>query len=185
MKYHLVKKWEQTRFAQTEIKNYIAEEKLRDEREYYLNELTRETAVHGDMERKLLNYFPGSNFCLKFSLLYSEYLTNCIYEIKKLTTHWTDRYDNETEALEFELQVTHDQITDIQAKCEDLTDKYNERQLHIDTYLEYRRKKDDEANRAKLKFDSCVKIQAWWRGTMVRRELGPYKKAKKKGKKSK
>lgn len=56
MKYHLVKKWEQSRFAQTKIKNIIAEGKLRDEHEYYLNELTRETSVHGEMERKLLNF---------------------------------------------------------------------------------------------------------------------------------
>jgi hypothetical protein len=33
--------------------------------------------------------------------------------------------------------------------------------------------------RAKLEIRTAIKIQAWWRMTMVRRKLGPYRKKKK------
>lgn len=45
---------------------------------------------------------------------------------------------------------------------------------------EERRKQQEELDRREK---AATKIQAWWRGTMVRRCLGPYRK--KKGKKGK
>ena len=53
--------------------------------------------------------------------------------------------------------------------------QYESRQAFIDTYFA-----EKEAIREKKKHEehvrnSLIKIQAWWKGTMVRRKLGPYR----------
>jgi len=45
--------------------------------------------------------------------------------------------------------------------------------------LEYKEQKRKEAEHDQFLYDMATKIQAWWRGTMVRKGLGPYKKRKK------
>jgi hypothetical protein len=57
--------------------------------------------------------------------------------------------------------------------------QYEQRQNKIDAYLAH---KEREAAKAEHEAYLCIMatvIQAWWRGTMVRRGLGPYKRSKK------
>lgn len=56
-----------------------------------------------------------------------------------------------------------------------MNSQYESRQACIDTYLAekevIRKKKEDEEHVRR----SVIEIQAWWRGVMVRRKLGPYR----------
>ena len=60
--------------------------------------------------------------------------------------------------------------------------QYGNRQKFIDDYLA-----EKEAARRKRELEEhvsgcAIKIQAWWRGVMVRRKLGPYRPDEKKRK---
>ncbi|KAJ8956928.1 hypothetical protein NQ318_014347 [Aromia moschata] len=61
--------------------------------------------------------------------------------------------------------------------------KYIKRQAQINDYKQY--KIDQERKRAELEIrnKAATKIQAWWRGTMVRKGFGKFRKKDKKGKK--
>lgn len=61
--------------------------------------------------------------------------------------------------------------------------QYNERKEKIEAYLEYKEKKRLEEEFLENLNKSATKIQAWWKGVMVRQGFGPYRKRKGKGKK--
>lgn len=61
--------------------------------------------------------------------------------------------------------------------------QYEQRKEQIEAYLEYKEKKRLEAELLALQHRSATKIQAWWRGCMVRHCLGPYRKRRGKHKK--
>ena len=60
--------------------------------------------------------------------------------------------------------------------------QYRSNQEFIDTYLAEKEALQKEKEREELVQKSAIKIQAWWRGVMVRRKLGPYRPAEKKKK---
>jgi hypothetical protein len=57
--------------------------------------------------------------------------------------------------------------------------QYQRHQNEIDAYLAHRKKEAAQAAHDAYLYHVATVIQAWWRGTMVRRGLGPYKKIKK------
>lgn len=62
--------------------------------------------------------------------------------------------------------------------------QYRSNQEFIDTYLAeqeaLRRRKEHEDHVRR----SAIRMQAWWRGVMVRRKLGPYRPEEKKKKRA-
>lgn len=62
--------------------------------------------------------------------------------------------------------------------------QYHSNQEFIDTYLAeqeaLRRQKEHEDHVRR----SAIRMQAWWRGVMVRRKLGPYRSEEKKKKRA-
>lgn len=60
--------------------------------------------------------------------------------------------------------------------------------MHSDemkAYMEERKTREHKQEMQQHINEMATKIQAWWRGTMVRRHLGPYKVDKKKKPKEK
>lgn len=53
--------------------------------------------------------------------------------------------------------------------------QYNERQTVIEEHAKNKLKLEEEKKINDYREKMATKIQAWWRGTMVRRRLGPYK----------
>ncbi|XP_078524193.1 dynein regulatory complex protein 9 [Lissotriton helveticus] len=104
-------------------------------------------------------------------------------ELEEKLEHWMEKYDKDTEAKQQELNSFKSAKASNLAALQELAKQYREfEEVVIEDRLEkarLRREHDQE----KLELKSVRKIQAWWRGTMVRRGLGPYALAKK-GKKS-
>lgn len=53
--------------------------------------------------------------------------------------------------------------------------QFNERQSIIDEHVRNKQKLEEEKKIIDLREKMSTKIQAWWRGTMVRRRIGPFK----------
>lgn len=100
--------------------------------------------------------------------------------------YWMDKYDRDVEQKQHELDVLKASKANDLAKLQELTQKYSEYEKVV---IEDRVAKEQARRKAEQELEelkSAVKIQSWWRGTMVRKQLGPYsKKKKKKGKKGK
>lgn len=163
MRCRLVLKWEATRHEQAQT--------LYDrERDMLLQEIQSVQRKSNEEER-----------------IMSEMEVFCKHQMDKLegmTQHWIERYNKELVELDENLRLARIQIESLQMCIRDMQDSFNGRQEEIDEYLEQKRLEDEARQLEQKKWDSAVRIQAWWRGTMVRNCLGPYRK-KKKGKKGK
>lgn len=92
---------------------------------------------------------------------------------------WMEKFDKDTEMKQNELNTLKSaKATDL-AHLQDLAKMIREyEQVIIEDRIEKEklRKKIDQDE---LELKSIIKIQAWWRGTMVRREIGAFKLPKK------
>ncbi|NXW43144.1 DRC9 protein, partial [Nyctiprogne leucopyga] len=93
--------------------------------------------------------------------------------------YWADKYENDTEAKDKELDALKASKADNMEMLQRLA---KECQIFEETILRDRAEK--KAKRRQLEQDalelkSILKLQAWWKGTMVRRYLGPYQALKK------
>ncbi|XP_074955146.1 dynein regulatory complex protein 9 isoform X3 [Phalacrocorax aristotelis] len=116
--------------------------------------------------------------------------------VEEKLEYWVDKYENDTDAKDEELDALKASKAN---NLEMLQRLAKECQMFEETIISDRAEK--EARRRQLEQDalelkSILKLQAWWRGTMVRRNLGPYQalrkiwekklsKQKEKGKKEK
>uniref|UniRef100_A0A8C8AW20 IQ motif containing G n=1 Tax=Otus sunia TaxID=257818 RepID=A0A8C8AW20_9STRI len=100
-------------------------------------------------------------------------------KVEEKLEYWADKYENDTDAKDEEL----DALKAAKANnLETLQRLAEECQIFEETIISDRAEK--EAKRRLLEQDalelkSILKLQAWWKGTMVRRNLGPYQALKK------
>lgn len=106
-------------------------------------------------------------------------------EYKEDIEMWKKRYVEEKERKGVEVEEMRVKLAEMKESLKDLRSRYAGRQKEIEDYLEYKEEKKRKAEELARLNKEATKIQAWWRGTMVRRGLGPYKKKKPKGKAAK
>lgn len=116
----------------------------------------------------------------------SSFRADCIgFKIQQLerTCHeWQQRFAADTQSYDTQIRTTADQIADIQAKATNVRRRGAEYQAHIDAYRELQRQRAERRQYEEMLCEQATLIQSWWRGVMVRHQLGPYR-PKKKGKK--
>ncbi|KAM6305086.1 LOW QUALITY PROTEIN: dynein regulatory complex protein 9 [Aegotheles albertisi] len=99
--------------------------------------------------------------------------------VEEKLEHWVDKYENDTDAKDEEL----DALKALKANNLEMLQRFAEEcQTFEETIISDRAER--EARRRKLEQDalelkSILKLQAWWRGVMVRKNLGPYEALRK------
>lgn len=83
--------------------------------------------------------------------------------------------------LDDKICETKDIMIALKLKYDDLVEQFNVREEEVQEYLEEKKIKDDASSEAERKYEAIVKIQSWWKGIMVRRGLGQYRRKKTKG----
>lgn len=119
---------------------------------------------------------------LFLNFLFKDFIKYKIEDIDKSTGEWMERYEKEIEMLDDNIQLTSEQITDVKLKHAELKEIYELRENEIFDYWEQKRIAEEIYQLEQKKIRCAIQIQAWWRGTMVRNCLGPFKKKKGKGK---
>ncbi|XP_027701053.1 dynein regulatory complex protein 9 isoform X2 [Vombatus ursinus] len=108
-----------------------------------------------------------------------EVLLEEIDKLEEKLEYWMEKYDKDTEMKQNELNSLKSAKASDLATLQDLAKQLREfEQVIIEDRLEKekaRKKIDQDA----LELKSIIKLQAWWRGTMVRRELGNFRMPKK------
>ncbi|NXX38535.1 DRC9 protein, partial [Tricholaema leucomelas] len=99
-------------------------------------------------------------------------------KLEEKLEYWMDKYENDTDAKDEELDALKATKANNLERLQRLAE---ECQMFEETIISDRAEK--EAKRKQLEQDalelkSTLKLQAWWRGTMVRRYLGPYQALK-------
>lgn len=108
----------------------------------------------------------------------------CKYaRIENAIKYWIERCADEKSTLGEEIKTTKDCIKCVWTEYETLRDSYRERDAFIENYRVEQKQLQAQREHEMKQRQAAVNIQAWWRGTMVRKCLGPYRPKKKKGKK--
>ncbi|NXK52971.1 DRC9 protein, partial [Chauna torquata] len=143
---------------QTQKKCSNAENRLNKEIEDLRRKTDEEIRVHMEIENFLRQYYK---------------------KVEEKLEYWVDKYENDTDAKDEELDILKASKAN---NLEMLQRLASECQTFEETITADRAEK--EAKRRQLEQDalelkSILKLQAWWRGTMVRRNLGPYQNLRK------
>lgn len=158
MENRYVKKDAELQVAQVQKKCSNAENDLQNEIDKLRNQMEQEIRVHMDIE----------NFLKRQQL-----------SIEEKLEYWMDKYEKDTEAKQQALNALKFSRAADQAALQEVA-----RQVLLCEQAIIEDRKEKEAARRKVEQDalelrSALKLQAWWRGMMVRRFLGPYKTLKK------
>lgn len=109
------------------------------------------------------------------------FLENRTAYFEDLTRQWIEKYETEVKQLDEQINETKDLMISLRIKYDDMVDQFNMREEEIQEYVEEKRIKDEAAETAEREYQAIVRIQSWWKGIMVRRGLGPYRRKKVKG----
>ncbi|XP_031345232.1 dynein regulatory complex protein 9 [Photinus pyralis] len=122
---------------------------------------------------------------IRINVEIESFITETEQDYAQQIQYWMDRYDNEIEARDTEIQVLKEKREEQFNRLQELSLIYEKRKEEIEAYLVLKEKRRlvEEARLRRLR--ACIKLQAWWRGVMVRRCLGPFKKKSAPSKKKK
>ncbi|XP_063982056.1 dynein regulatory complex protein 9-like [Diachasmimorpha longicaudata] len=102
----------------------------------------------------------------------------------KASDNWDNRYHREMQMYTDRNNQLRETIESRRSTLQELETKFRERQEFIDRYLAEKEAARVLRELEEHKKQSAIWIQAWWRGVMVRRKLGPYRPDEKKKKKT-
>ncbi|NXH10587.1 DRC9 protein, partial [Bucco capensis] len=153
-----MKKSRDLRLQQTQKKCSNAENVLHNAIQKLRSKTAEELRVHMETENFLKQYYK---------------------KVEEKLESWVDKYEKDTDAKDEELDALKAERA---SNLEMLRRIAEECQMFEETIIRDRAEK--EARRRQIEQDalelkSILKLQAWWKGTMVRRHLGPYKALKK------
>ncbi|XP_018579802.1 IQ domain-containing protein G-like [Anoplophora glabripennis] len=111
---------------------------------------------------------------------YSEMQKDIIIE----TAKWEKKYNKDCKQLEAKIEAMKDKREKQNEATKILKETYLKREREINDYKIYKIQQEEKKMILQKRNEAATKIQAWWRGTMVRKGFGKFRKKKdKKGKK--
>ncbi|OXB62083.1 hypothetical protein ASZ78_010488 [Callipepla squamata] len=159
MQHCYVKKSTDLQVHQTQKKCSNAEDRLNKEVKDLKRKTDEEIRVHMEIENFLRHYYK---------------------KVKEKLEYWADKYENDMDAKDEELNA----LKASKAKNLEMLQRFaSECWTFEETIIADRAQKEAERRKGEqdaLELKSILKLQAWWRGTMVRRNLGPYQNLRKK-----
>ncbi|XP_037859099.2 dynein regulatory complex protein 9 isoform X1 [Chlorocebus sabaeus] len=143
--------------AQTQRKCNRTEELLLEEIEKLRMKTEEEARIHMDIEM---------------------FLRKQQQKLEERLEFWMEKYDKDTEMKQNELNALKATKASDLAHLQDLAKTIREcEQVIIEDRIEKERSKN-KIEQDLLELKSVIKLQAWWRGTMIRREIGGFKMPK-------
>ncbi|XP_034834224.1 dynein regulatory complex protein 9-like [Maniola hyperantus] len=94
---------------------------------------------------------------------------------------WMAKYETDMESIDLRLQVIANDYESLQNKNQRLEETIKEHAESIKSWVEFKNEREAARKHCEKMHNSAIIIQAWWRGLLVRNQLGPYKPVKKKG----
>ncbi|XP_066906348.1 dynein regulatory complex protein 9 isoform X2 [Halyomorpha halys] len=111
---------------------------------------------------------------LKYELIKLENEKNSLKLLQDSLEYWIRTYKNDIEDRNNFLAKLETQINDLRISQSSLTIEFQRRKNELDDYLVIRAERIRQQELEDLRNSAATKIQAWWRGCMVRWELGQY-----------
>ncbi|XP_005175045.1 dynein regulatory complex protein 9 [Musca domestica] len=106
-------------------------------------------------------------------------------QLQEQIDHWNRKFTDEKAKIFAKNLQLSETIADLIKSHEKHSEIKAERRQFVNEYLKEKEEERRLYEEQMYRVECAVRIQSWWRGTMVRNGLGPYRKKSKKGKKSK
>ncbi|XP_046392745.1 dynein regulatory complex protein 9-like [Ischnura elegans] len=116
---------------------------------------------------------------------YSTALEKMIADLENDITTWTKKREVELDEKEQQILNLKIERSRNQRHLEELKEEYESRQGEIDDFLAYKKAKQERIELEILQAKMATRIQAWWKGILLRKKLRAKKKKGKKGGKGK
>ena len=91
---------------------------------------------------------------------------------------WRKKYEEDTSRRKKELETVRTARTTDLAHLRELQQRYKETKEFVDKVKAEKERVRLEKEKTEREARCALTLQSWWRGTMVRRCLGPYRKRK-------
>ncbi|XP_036320072.1 dynein regulatory complex protein 9 [Rhagoletis pomonella] len=160
----LVQRWEENRYTQASIVGANEERTLQQQIDGLRQRMADEERIIAAVDRFSVKQFA---------------------ELNASIVAWQTKYARVWEIKCDEIQAKERQIQQLQKSFERHRETYAARKQFVHDYLSEKEVERQLYEQQIYRVQCAVRIQAWWRGLMVRRGLGPFKKKSKKGKKGK
>ena len=155
-----VKKNAENQVHQNQQRCHLSEQQLKSEVDSVKNALEEEVRTHTEIETYLKTHQKILEDKVEF---------------------WMDKYEKDVEAKQHELNVLKASKSHDLERLQELTRKYAEyEKVVVEDRIE-KEKQKRKREQEELELNSAVRLQSWWRGTMVTKQLGAFGKKKKKG----
>lgn len=105
-----------------------------------------------------------------------------IEETKRETKLMNETYDQQMEQIELKLSIANSEKNELEQQMKAEQRDFDRREAEIKSYLDEKRQKEEAEKLLVLQSAKIIVIQAWWRGQMVRKFFGSFKKYRKRAK---
>ncbi|NWV45499.1 DRC9 protein, partial [Daphoenositta chrysoptera] len=131
------------------------------------------------LEKEIQNWKSKTDEEIQLHMETENFLTQQFQKVEEKLEYWMEKYEKDTKAKDEEL----DDLRALKAENLETMQNFAKECLKFETTIIIDRS-DKETKRKQieqeaLELKSAVKVQAWWKGTMVRRFLGPYQELEK------
>ncbi|KAM3958098.1 uncharacterized protein ACR2FA_007892 [Aphomia sociella] len=104
-----------------------------------------------------------------------------INESLEKVENWMNKYDEDMEAIDLKIQIKKNHYQNMFDRRLDLEATIEKHSKLMREWNHFKEEREKARQYRDTMTKSAITVQAWWRGLLVRRQLGPYKVAKKKG----
>ncbi|CAH0690004.1 unnamed protein product [Spodoptera exigua] len=125
---------------------------------YYRNRSNQEQRVHSEIE-------------LLFNIFISETLTK--------VENWMNKYDKDMEAIDLQITIMKNKYQDEVSRRKGMEEDLARHEDQMEQWKQFKSDREKALQYRKKMTESAIIVQAWWRGLLVRLELGPFKPKKK------
>ncbi|XP_022817898.1 IQ domain-containing protein G-like [Spodoptera litura] len=149
--------WQRARTEQHNQSIYDTEHKPASVIEYYKKRSDHEIRIHTEVDTLV---------------------SIAINEILQRIEEWMDKYDKDMEAIDLNIQRKKNDYQDTRERRKRLEETFEKHISQMKLWNDFKEEREKiRAYRAKMT-KSAIIVQAWWRGLLVRLELGPFRPRK-------
>ncbi|KAJ8713851.1 hypothetical protein PYW08_007471 [Mythimna loreyi] len=152
-----VENWQLARTEQHKLTIFEKENGPTKSINYYRERSDQEQRIHSEVEL-LVNIF--------------------INDILTKVDNWMTKYDVDIEAQDLKIAIMKNKYQDAMEKRIDMEQMLAEHEELMKNWLQFKAERQEARNYIEKMTNSAIIVQAWWRGLLVRLQIGPYKPAK-------
>ncbi|CAH1403497.1 unnamed protein product [Nezara viridula] len=112
--------------------------------------------------------------------LIKKFISISTEKLEQTISNWSRKYDQDMEEIDLKIARANQDIPDLVYALGKLLTTYYKREMEMLGYIKSRNHRMKLENISRFLEFFAVRIQAWWKGSMVRWEIGPTAQKKKK-----